>query len=1348
LGLLGEPGIGKTHTMKAQREGIDAELEQEGDKTLWLDLRSYGNEDRLLRQLFGNPTFVSWSKGSHRLQIFLDSLDECLLRIDNVAALLIDEFKNYPIERLYLRIACRTAHWPNTLEDGLRQLWGNDAMAVYELTPLRRLDVAEAARANGLNVVEFLAEIDRMEVVPLAIKPVTLGFLINTYHKTRQLPPTQSELYLEGCRLLCEETSESRRDARRTGNYSAKQRMAVASRIAAVTVFANRFAIWTGVDRGDVPDEDVTVQELSGGREAVNGEEFEVSELTFKETLDTGLFSSRGINRMGWAHQTYAEFLAARYLVESKMTLPKMMSLIVHPADPDGKLVPQLYEVAAWMAGMVPDVFREIMKTDPQVLLRSDVATADVKDRATLVETLMRLYDEEKLLDRDQEIRGRYGKLNYPGLAAQLRPYICDSSKGNIVRRVAIDIAEACGLQTLQGSLADIVLDSSQPIKIREDAASAVVRIGDDDTKAKLKPLAMGEAEDDPNDELKGCSLHGVWPAHMTAEELFSTLTHPERENFIGTYQLFLSHHLVKHLQPSDLPAALKWVENQQPKQEPPYSFKKLMDAIMWLAWEHLDSPGVLEAFAGAALSRLKHHVEIVGDFGDKEFKEFREVLINDDMKRRQVLEAMVPMLSDPVKDSIWLVHSGTPVALSRDVPWMIECLKAVESKDAQQAWTQLIAKAFDWREPGQLDVVFPATQDCPILGEAFAWLFEPVELGSPKAQKMKADYEKTQEWERHHQNRPPLDPSPAERIASLLNAFESGDSAAWWHLNMDMTLEPNSTHYGDEFESDLTVLPGWKAADASTRERIVEAAKRYVLEGEPESHKWLGKNILHRPALAGYRALRLLLQEPPGLIRVIPSEVWKKWAPIILAYPTSSAEAQATQRTLVKMAYQHAPDEIIKTLLLLIDKENREHSAIFVTNAVEDCWDERLANALLTKVKDQTLKPDCMRSLLGDLFDHGVAEAKSFAESLIPLPPPLNGEERAKVIVAARALMNYADDAGWSVVWPAIQQDAEFGREIIEGVAHRSDRDASTIGPRLTEDQLADFYIWLVRQYPYAEDPKHEGGHWVGPRESIAHFKNSVLEQLKRRGTKRGCEAIGRISRNFPQLEWLKWVLLDAQNLMRRQTWAPPQPVDILKLASDRRTHLVQNGDQLLDLLIESLKRLETELQGSTPAVVFLWNEICRNVYRPKRETIFSDYVKIHLEKDIGQKGVIVNREVEIRRGKTDIHVDAVIPKSKREGFDSVRAIIESKGSWNKELDHAMKTQLVDRYLKKTLCQHGLYLIGWFNCDKWDDSDYKKLQTPKMCINEAQKKFEVQAAKVSQGGLRIKALVIDTALR
>jgi predicted NACHT family NTPase len=139
-------------------------------------------------------------------------------------------------------------------------------MEAYELTALRRRDIIEAAQANGIEAYAFLQEIERKAVVPLAIKPVTLDFLSNIYRRNGRFPSTQIELYRQGCELLCEETNESRRDAGLTGDLTAEQRMAVAARIAAVTIFANRYAVWTSLNLGNVPDEDIPMGELCGGR--------------------------------------------------------------------------------------------------------------------------------------------------------------------------------------------------------------------------------------------------------------------------------------------------------------------------------------------------------------------------------------------------------------------------------------------------------------------------------------------------------------------------------------------------------------------------------------------------------------------------------------------------------------------------------------------------------------------------------------------------------------------------------------------------------------------------------------------------------------------------------------------------------------------------------------------------------------------------------------------------------------------------------------------------------------------------------------------------------------------------
>ena len=108
----------------------------------------------------------------------------------------------------------------------------------------------------------------------------------------------------------------------------------------------------------------------------------------------------------------------------------------------------------------------------------------------------------------------------------------------------------------------------------------------------------------------------------------------------------------------------------------------------------------------------------------------------------------------------------------------------------------------------------------------------------------------------------------------------------------------------------------------------------------------------------------------------------------------------------------------------------------------------------------------------------------------------------------------------------------------------------------------------------------------------------------------------------------------------------------------------------QLLSLISESLDRLEEKLQGETSASEFLWNKIDDCQYIPKDENSFSNYVKIHLDDDLKTRGIIVNREVEIRRGEiTDIHVDAILFKDRKDIIDILKAIIEVKGCWNPEL-------------------------------------------------------------------------------
>jgi hypothetical protein len=111
LALLGEPGIGKTATLAAEYKSLEGQIIGEGIIAIHVDLRSYSSEVLLHRRLFESPEFITWKGGNSHLILHLDSLDEALLRIDSVAALIADELPRFPTARMSVRIACRTAVW-------------------------------------------------------------------------------------------------------------------------------------------------------------------------------------------------------------------------------------------------------------------------------------------------------------------------------------------------------------------------------------------------------------------------------------------------------------------------------------------------------------------------------------------------------------------------------------------------------------------------------------------------------------------------------------------------------------------------------------------------------------------------------------------------------------------------------------------------------------------------------------------------------------------------------------------------------------------------------------------------------------------------------------------------------------------------------------------------------------------------------------------------------------------------------------------------------------------------------------------------------------------------------------
>ncbi|WP_438003441.1 SIR2 family protein [Sorangium sp. So ce321] len=1130
VALLGEPGIGKSYVVRAYVAGLRA-----GSSTRLLDVDCRWRPD-LEKQLFATDEFKQWLAGRVPLTLVIDSLDEHPWGAYEVAAQLIDQIRRGPVDLLRLRIACRTAEWPEVLDEHLPLLWKprrEEPQAMFlALAPLRWSDVALAA---GKDAAGFLAEVSRAEAEPLAIKPVTLGFLLEEYRRRGELPRTRVELYEKGCRILCEEPSKSRKGARRTGKLRGPERLAVASRIAAVCILGRRSVVFTGPDLGTVPPEAVTLEDLAGATEPSASGQVTVDADTLKEVLNvSGLFAPRGSDQIGWAHQTYAEFLAAMFLCKRGLSAAHLVEEVSDRHT--GRVVPALRETAAWLASMDKECFQRLLVADPEPLLGSDFALVGNVEREALVGALLEKIDRREIsfttILHRSELLVRF---EHAGLADQLRPYVVGRDRYSMVRWAALDIVDACKVVALQDVLVYVALDGSDDREVRSHAARTVVRIGSRETKRQLKPLIHGGCGPDPEYELKGHALLALWPDELTAAELFASLTPSQKKNPRGTYRHFLQK-LTKTLPPAALPEALRWTLSLPSRRHAPLALTDLLDEILRMAWERLEDAEVRALLARAVIQRLAVYDDIFerrGLRGDDVPDPAR-----DDDRRHLLASAIVALLPWGQFNTSSLVYHG--IVLPQDVPWMLEQLRSGRTPAERESWASILSQVANSSLNWTFEVADPilvALDEFVELRQAMPWLIKYVELGSPESRWMRRDYRRHRKLRDRFRERwyePRKTPRAHKRVQACLQRFEGGDVDAGWQLHRWLAVDPEGKASCDLDEWDLIKFPGWQRADEATRSRIIDAGRKYLLLTDDRYGKWLCKDRLCFPAAAGYRYICLIDTCDPSWLDEHSVAVWTNWSAITLAF---SRPADAQIQRLVSRAYHSEPARVLHVLRALLDEAHRKSDNPSPLFKMATCWDVELGRFLLEYARRPELKPRFLGKLLDELILHQIQGAVDAVVSILVNPVPEAGPERLRAHAAAHALMAHDPKVGWPVVRPLVEADPAFGNEVfLTFVRDVARPDSAAWCQCLPVADAISIYVWIERRFLSDSDPREIRD---TPRRRVAELRDSLLDDLRSRGTTEAVAAIEHIQQTFPDRD-VTWVLHGAREAAAQRTWIP----------------------------------------------------------------------------------------------------------------------------------------------------------------------------------------------------------------
>jgi hypothetical protein len=1345
--LLGEPGIGKSTILAKAFEDSKIKYGKPGVYFHFLDLKDFGSDTLLIENGFHAPPIEQWRKHDSALHLFIDSLDIARLSIGRAIAIITRELKTLDMSRVNLRIGCRTAVWPKVFEDALALMYeasSNGGRSIFEVLPLRRIDVSIAALSKEIDPAAFVDEVERAGATPFAIKPITLDSLLRRYARGGCLPNSKTEIYEDGCLALCEENNEWWRESKLSGKLSANARLSIARRLAAITIFCDRVSYYTGAHKAYVLDAETRLSHVCGGIENSDAKSIPATEPNVEEVLGTGLFSSRGNECLGWSHQSYAEFLAGQYIAQSEMTIEQLKQLLFSSSPFPRRLFPQLHETAAWIASSRVEIFEEILTCEPEILLNSDVPKGNAEYSKRLVDSLLALLDTENARDSDFDWKRGSNALRHPNLSSQLAPYIASRRHNVFVRRAAIDIVQACQVTDSYPLILECALDITDEYSIRVHSAWAIVHCDDASLKSRLLPLATGTVGEDPDDELRGWGLHAVWPMYIDANTLFRSISRPQRTNLIGAYYIFLGETLPNSLSSAHLVPALRWVQGLTNDDWKSRQLDKLAQRILNIACREV-LPGDLASELAKTILRISDSYWHPTEENDL------PSLQHDMVRRRLILAEIVRNIKSADDEVLSVVHFFPFIRCGHDdIPWFIEQMSSSSTQVEAEAWSWLVFRLYDVDSGVNLDIILDACTSNSLLLDRFSNFLHPTDLNSESAAKAKTDW---LHFCRAHR-RPALSESSTpdlRSITKILDRIDAGEYSLWPNLVQRISRDNRTGLSGYPLDPDLSAMSIWEKLDENPKMRILAAARAYVNHHVTDSKEWLGKKTYDFGDLDGFKALLLLLEHDTPFLQCMSDATWENWATVVVGFPISSGlGTESKYHQLISLAYKRVPAKIIESVLVFLDAEDAANESSFVIRKLEYCWDNDLADALYGHLVGESLKSVTHGWILRALLSYGHEDSRNFAIATVGLRP-YSDSTRDYAREAAAALLLFEPDCAWSVVWPAVMSDTQFGRGLFEYLTHDGELRGRKreVFKRLRPDDLACLYVWLAQQYPHRMISIDSEGGWVDAVQHVEWWRDEILDYLKNLGTEASISAINSIAVDLPELTWLGRTLAVARYNVRTKEWIPKKPHELLRIVHDSKSRIVDTPGDLRDVVIESLIRLEKKLHGSSPAVRDVWDRQANGKFRPKKEEELSDYIKRHFDEDLKGQRIVVNREVLVNSERfTDIHIVGHRSEHIGKDNDPIVVIVEVKGCWHRKLQTAMKTQLRDDYLCRHGVTTGIYLVAWSLCDSLDEKHSRRRNASFNDIEGAKEFFNAQAAELSNHPFDLCAYVLDIRLK
>ncbi|GEM_PF-3775160 len=1311
--LLGDAGLGKSTVMTEEVQKLKNKLEEKN--IMNVDLRSASSDRRLDKLIFEKSVFVNWMNGNYDLYLFLDSLDEGLLQVGALGQILIEKFREVDISRLKLRITCRTGVLPSTFEAELKELWKEENFDVFQLAFLSVEDVKIACEEWKYDSREFLKSVTYNNIEALASTPVTLDMLLKIYDKNQQmLPSSKIKLYEDGCRMLCGEVNSSRLEKTATcGKLSLDKRMEIAMLLGAITLFCNKSDIVKGrlLDAGEISiDEFLTI----------TFKKFNYKLIDIEEVLGSALFTEKNHNIYSWAHLSYAEFLAAKFIQQNNFTKKQIVSLIFQSEDDNNRIIPQLHYTASWIASFSEEVFLEIAEKDPDILCLSDISKISDTNKEKLVKELLNKYNSCYEYRRyGNQIN--YKKLKYDGLDTQLTEFIKDDKNCDDSKRIAIHIAYECELSMMSNEILNLFISNKFNNFYSHDSLNyetLIIFFKLADEKQKKLSLKIFDEHLESLEILY--VIRNLYPNYMNIYDVIKVI----KKGYFSHYETFSRMtSILECISIDDLIILMAEFDKESTVGKKPRC--EIMDIILIYCWKYIDKDEIYKKWISVAVSRFKAfgtpiiHKSIANSNINKFIAAFR----SEFRKRIDIIKAIWRENANTKFDDI--VNSKLVLVNKDDLENIL--ITAVEEEDKSFGdW--LISLLLYMYCPNSLDT----SENCREIYEKLQLIkkdIKEIPLLKNEILDLKVEYDnkKSKVTNFDFGKKPSKD-----KICNIIYNFKN-DVVKYWPSCINEMYEKYFFMLNDN-EYSLTKSEGWKLLNEDEQKLIIEAAKEFLLKFKKDD---FDIKDIKSPVI---EAIQLTWEECREFIESWDRDMWEK----VLGYviePNSSCYLNGEEY--FKIAYQYHPQKVSDILMQEMIKKRTigawYGSRQIAENRILFCKDFFLLESMIETLKSHkiafTSRGDLFKLIIKFKEEMGIRYINDLVDSRY------NGIFSCAVAVEAIcSLIKKAPNGGENKILPIIESENKRDKHFIILILKRYLKDKPEFGflDKWSMDGLCKLYVFLcVNKYK-----KFNQDEW----------KKIIIEKFSEKKDIESISLIFELSKKIPNCSYIKSLWEDMRDKYFRQIWNPPTGSMIVDMIGNSKLTPITNGNQLLDVLVDSFYEFEKEMNYSeNPLVELLWNTI-KDTTIPKDEGALSNFLKKHLSYDLRNKCVILNREVEVfhnqggvKGERLDIKVDLPCGALNNQ---PITVYIEVKGCWNTGLDISMEEQLVNRYMNNRKCDYGVYVIGWFNCTQWTlKKDTRK--GPKYSLEDAKKKFNDQAKRLSQKhGVKIKAVVLDLSLK